>query len=149
MAGKSAAIRKELEAIQKRNRGLLRPADVVEFAADPNTALHSQFTWDDDEAAIRWRLHQARNVIRVHVQVIENDSPPVKVWVSLTEDRRAGDGYRSTVDVMADESRRERLLEQARRDMELFAAKYSNLTELSPVIAAMKKVRRRRASAAN
>ena len=143
------AILAELEAIQKRHRGLLRPEDVVEFATDPDTALHAQFTWDDDEAAGKWRVHQARNVIRVHVQVIENDSQPVKVWVSLTEDRRQGNGYRSMTDVMSDDSRRERLLEQAEKEMNVFVSKYSNLKELASVIAAMKKVRKRRASAAN
>jgi predicted component of viral defense system (DUF524 family) len=139
----------ELQAIQKSNRGLLRPEDVVEFAKNPDTALHSKFTWNIQEAAEQHWLHQARNVIRVHVQVIENNSPPVKVFVSLTEDRNKGNGYRSMTDVMSDESRRERLLAQAEREMKTFVSKYSTLKELAPVIAAMKTVRRRRVSAAN
>ena len=48
---KTKEIQDELELIAEAHGGILYPRDVVEFAKDEETALHSQFTWDDSEAA--------------------------------------------------------------------------------------------------
>jgi hypothetical protein len=48
--------REELAKLKKR--GKLSPSDVVEFARDEKTALHSCFEWDDSVAAREYRLHQ-------------------------------------------------------------------------------------------
>jgi hypothetical protein len=43
---------------------------VVEAARDPNSPLHSAFTWDDAEAAEQYRLAQARVLLRrVRVEI--------------------------------------------------------------------------------
>jgi hypothetical protein len=55
--GKMDQILKELEEIEKKH-GILKPEHVVKFAENPRTALHEKFTWDDSEAAQRWRLHE-------------------------------------------------------------------------------------------
>ena len=60
----------ELERIAKANGGVLRAEDVVESARNERSPLHASFTWDNDEAAERWRLHQARNLIWVSVQYL-------------------------------------------------------------------------------
>jgi hypothetical protein len=39
---------------------LVDPWKVLEYARDPNTALHKWFEWDDALAAQRYRLHQLR-----------------------------------------------------------------------------------------
>jgi hypothetical protein len=67
------AIVAELETIRRNAGGVLRPEDVVSFAADPDTELHSRFEWDDTEAAQQYRLWQARQLIRVTVTVL----PPI------------------------------------------------------------------------
>ena len=64
------AIVAELETIRRNAGGVLRPEDVVSFAADPDTELHSRFEWDDTEAAQQYRLWQARQLIRVTVTVL-------------------------------------------------------------------------------
>ena len=53
----------ELKAIESR-AGKLTPEQVVNAAADEASALHSCFTWDDSEAAAKWRLDEAREIIR-------------------------------------------------------------------------------------
>jgi hypothetical protein len=53
----------ELRAIENR-AGKLTPEQVVNAAADESSALHSCFTWDDSEAAAKWRLDEAREIIR-------------------------------------------------------------------------------------
>lgn len=44
--------------------GELTPVAVVRAASVPDHPLHSQFEWDDREAAVQHRLSQARNLIR-------------------------------------------------------------------------------------
>ena len=53
----------ELKDIENR-AGKLTPEQVVNAAADEASALHACFTWDDSEAAAKWRLDEAREIIR-------------------------------------------------------------------------------------
>jgi hypothetical protein len=46
----------ELNQIAATHGGELREEDVVEFAKNPETALHDYFTWDDKKAAAKYRL---------------------------------------------------------------------------------------------
>ncbi len=115
----------------KSQHGALVPAEaVVDFARDDSTALHAYFDWDDTEAARKWRIEQARHVIRMIVEVIAQDLPPVRAFVSLTTDRNAGGGYRSVRDVLADDRLREQMLQDALSEFKLFRAKYEGLKEL-------------------
>lgn len=58
------AIAAELAKLTLLGGGVLTPHAVVGAAKDPLSAMHAQFTWDDDEAADAWRLDQARQLIR-------------------------------------------------------------------------------------
>ncbi len=134
--------REELEHIRLQHGGVLRATDVVEYARDPDTALHGRFEWDDTKAAEQHRVWQARELIRVVVHTRPACQPPTRVYVSLTNDRRNdGGGYRTLDEVMRSESMREALLKQAHADMVLFETKYRQLTELASVITAMKAAR--------
>jgi prophage tail gpP-like protein len=136
----SERIAAELELIAKRGGGVIKPERVVEFARNEKTALHSQFTWDDGEAAEAYRLWQARQVIRVCVRYVgENDDKPTRAYVSLVEDRVEG-GYRPITAVMADAEMRESLLAQAKAEMKRWSAKYRELTELASVFAAIDQI---------
>lgn len=73
-----SAIKKEMEAIMVG--GVIHPADVVEVARDPKSAMHNQFEWDDDEAAQAYRLQQARALIRrIRVDVVRSDQEVVHI----------------------------------------------------------------------
>ncbi len=54
----------ELEAIREANAGRLMPDDVLQYAANPKSPLNAAFTWDDSLAAEKYRLDEARNLIR-------------------------------------------------------------------------------------
>lgn len=128
----------ELEVIRNQHSGLLKAEDVVAFARDNvDTALHGKFTWDDTEAAEKFRLMQARQVIRVHVKIYPREKQRVRAYVSMLEDRRKGGGYRSTDEVMQVTALRDQLLYQAHREMKAFVHRYEHLEELAGVIAAM------------
>jgi hypothetical protein len=141
---KKDAIKTELELISKKS-GTLNPHDVVVFAKNPKTILHSCFTWDDTEAAQQWRLHQARMIIRVVVNVIstEDDEKEYRMFVSLRADRQAGIGYRPLISILGDEELKVQMLEEAHEEMQLFKEKYKDLKELTEVFVAMDKVSRK------
>ena len=137
----NAMIRAELESIRQANPDqMLREEEVVEFASDPSTALHDRFVWDDGAAAHQYRLEQARKVIRVTVEVMKDDKPPVRLYVSLESDRQKGGGYRHITEVCSDEEMYAELVDQSRREMQAFQRRYREIEELQPVIAAMQSV---------
>lgn len=130
-----AEVLAELEELRRRHGELLKPEDVVEFARDPTTALHAKFVWDDTEAARRYRLQQAGEVIRLVITVYEEASKVhrIRAFVSLPSDRAQGGGYRSTAEVMGDETRRGEMLQDALAVFQAARKKYAHLKELAGV----------------
>lgn len=140
-----ASIREELERIARSHGGLLKPEDVVEEARQPSSPLHSQFTWDNSEAAHHWRLFQARNLIRVVVVYHESPASESRVFVSLTPDRKEeGGGYRLLRTVLSNQQMRAQLLEDALHELQVFEDKYRHLKELARVFKAIKAVSKKK-----
>jgi len=133
-------VREELERLAHAHGGELHPAAVVAAARSEESPLHNSFDWDDSEAAGKWRLHQARMLIKaVVVYDRDEESEPVRMFVSLTSDR-ATNGYRLLTNVLSDVEQRACLLDDAREAMKSFKAKYRRLEELAAVFAAMDSV---------
>ena len=63
-----------LQRIEKQN-GVVTPASVVKIAEPKNAPLHPCFEWDDTKAAEKFRLDQARLIIRSVevVTMLDND----------------------------------------------------------------------------
>lgn len=127
----------ELNRIATDNGGVLNADDVVEFARDPETALHSHFDWDDAVAGEAYRREQARRLIRVYVTVLPNTSEEVRAFVSLSSDRKSGGGYRTIEAVLSDEDLTAVLIDDARRDFERFRRKYETLAAIAPALDAL------------
>jgi len=144
------AVLKELNTITQKHDGMLRPVDVVEFAKNERTVLHSCFTWNNTEAAEQWRIHQARMLIRVTVAVFQDDDETeYRAFVSLKDDRYGHLGYRPMISILGDGDLTEKMLEEALEEMATFKEKYKQLHELVAVFAEIDKVkmeRRRRKS---
>ena len=116
--------------------GIISPVDIVQTARSKSSPLHDYFEWDDGVAAQAFRLHQARNLIRVVVQVMEmpdKTEREVRVFVSLPSDRNECGGYRVMAEVLTDDALREELLESALADLRTFRKKYESLKELASV----------------
>jgi hypothetical protein len=139
-------ISQELFRIANKNGGVLKAEDVVKAAKTKTSILHEEFEWDDTEAAEQYRLQQARHLIRVTIQYV---GPPDKnittrVFVSLPSDRaNEGGGYRTITSVVNDPAKYAELLEDAKAEMQRFRYKYSKLSELAEVFAAMDRVGKR------
>jgi hypothetical protein len=133
-------IDRELDEIMSgSDEQTIHPADVVEFAKDPSTALHKRFEWDDGKAAHQYRVWQAREIINARMVVLDDGKGgrhAVRAYVSLTTDRDAG-GYRKTSDVIGNDAMRERLLADCRSDLRRVKKKYEHFRHVAE---AMKKV---------
>ena len=80
-------VQEELQAIYDET-GQLTPAVVLDRARDPEHPLHQRFDWDDNQAAERWRLHQAGQLIRsvkVNIERSETETVQVRAFVAKTE----------------------------------------------------------------
>jgi hypothetical protein len=104
-----AVIREELEAIAKS--GVLTPDEVVAAARNPNSAMHDQFNWDDQEAAHAHRLQQARQLIRsVTVEVTRSDLKVVQVPMFTQAPARSSEGYYKTQAIVRTQLNRQELI---------------------------------------
>jgi len=99
--GRKTIVEKELTRIYERD-GVITPTAVIEEATDPDSPLHDYFDWDNESAAYKWRIDQARRLIR-EVRIDNGEegkadiSPPVFVHVGT-----AG-GYLPTAVVVKNE----------------------------------------------
>lgn len=139
---KNKKIIAELRRIARANDGVLAPENVVNAARSVRSPLHKLFDWDDTAAAEKWRIHQARQVLRVTVEFVGSEKSPVRVFVSLTKDRTGDEtGYRSMVDVVSDDEFYAQMLGDALDELRVFKAKYARFKELREVFAVIDRVR--------
>lgn len=142
-----AAAVQELE----RENGKARPHDLLALARPASSPLHALFNWNNDEAAEKWRLHQAREFIRAvtvvyHEGEDEKWSGPAFVSVTtISEDAEGKEirdrGYMSVEKALSDPETRSQLLDEAIRQADYWKQKYRNLQELQPVVAAIEGVK--------
>lgn len=138
----------ELKKIAAENGGLLQPEIVVSKAKSPGSPLHDCFEWSDTKAAKEYRIWQARQLIRVSIEMIDGSSEPMNVFVSLKSDRRKdGGGYRVMTEVLSHAERRAQMLEEALEELNGFRAKYHHLKELAAVFASLRQVKTKKKAA--
>lgn len=139
------AVKRELEALCKLDKsGLLRPDAVVRAARNPKSALHEYFEWDDSIAAEKWRLEQARQLIRIVVDVIVPNEPPTRIYVSEAAARVTdGGGYVPFVSILSDEDRWRAYLQQALTEIDSLRRRYERIKELRPIWLTAQRVRER------
>lgn len=69
------AVIAELKPLQDEH-GEITPAKVVEAAKNKKSVLHDYFVWDNKEAANRYRLSQASELLRrIEIKIIKDGEP--------------------------------------------------------------------------
>lgn len=121
------------------SQGRLTPHEVVEASRPDDAPLHAAFEWDDAVAAECYREVQAGHIIRSIEVVIDKTDKPTRAFVSLaiTDGERE---YREVNKVLNIQSERQRLLAEARRELDAFKRKYAVLEELAGVFDAIERV---------
>ena len=116
----------------------VKPEQVLDKAKDTSSELHKCFDWNDTSAAEKYRLIQARDVIR-HLIVVKRDDEderePVQFRVMLKNERTQESGYKQTIVMVKDEDEYKKLLNQAYAELHSFKQKYSCLSELADILA--------------
>lgn len=136
LESRNEELRKELSAIAAR-RGGLTPKTVLDVAKNPNSTLHKYFTWDNTEAARRYREVQAGELIRrVKVTILANDSKPVTVRAFWPVKQIESDGtinrskpgsYIPISDVLENQEATRQLIANAKAELKAFSCKYRTL----------------------
>ena len=110
------------------------PAQIVDMARDSSTELHKCFEWNDTVAAEKYRLEQARQVVRILVIKREDgqkDQPERRFF----HKNEYSEGYKSLEFIVRNDTEYEKLLKQALAELHAFKAKYHALSELEEILA--------------
>lgn len=133
--------RAELLALYRRD-GFVTPESVVKAATPKSSPLHDYFTWDDSEAARRYRLVEAQGLIRrykITVEVAPERTVRLRAFSAIP-----GTGYVSTPDGLAQQETRDVIFQQAVRELSALRRKYDALVDVDAAWQAASNGSRRR-----
>lgn len=145
------AVREEFRRIYEREHELT-PQTLVEESRDEDAILHPEFTWDDQEAAEKWRIEEGAHILRSHMTVFEiktdkgvETTPPMRTLIKL-ELRGAEEPYGEKAqrwvqtgvyapihEVMADEEARRLYVRSAWFDLASWRRKYRDIAEFAEI----------------
>ncbi len=111
------------------------PAQILDKARDNKSELHKCFDWNDSEAAEKWRLHQARNIVCSLVYKEESKEAAPSVRLFFKTDNECG--YKPTSLILQNKDEYKKLLSRALAELNSFKAKYKTLSELDGVFDAI------------
>lgn len=117
------------------------PQEIVEKARDEATELHKCFEWDNEIAAEKYRVYEARQLTRHLVieepepQEGEQEKPPVRFFLQTVNST----GYKPTETIYRNRDEYRDLLDTAKAELKAFQRKYSRLKELDGVFEAIDK----------
>lgn len=136
---KNDELRKELAAIASKRAGL-NPSTLLAHAKHPKSVFHGYFTWDDTEAARRWREAQAYELIRRVNVTIETPEgreitvrafwPVKKVEADGTIDQGKRGSFMEIGVAMTNKEAIDQIVDNAKKELAAFSTKYSKLQEL-------------------
>lgn len=126
-----------LEDIRVKNDGHLTPETVLKAAKRKSHPLYSQFEWDDAVAAGKYRLDEARYLIRSVVVKVEGreDRAPVRAFVSVGPPNQSS--YTSVQVAMSDFDMRQEVIGRALNELRSWSDRYYHLVEFSGIVQAI------------
>lgn len=112
--GNYARAKTALDAVESDIGPRPTPKAVVDHARNPRSPLHSFFCWDDGVAAERYRIIQARELLRVRVEIINHTIDlSIPAYVRDVDQKPTDQGYIDLVSVRASETKsRETLIRE-------------------------------------
>lgn len=129
-----ADLRTELMAIREEY-GALTPANIVEAARDDGHPLHHRFEWDDAIAGEKYRLQQARQLIRVVRETYtDGQGRPADVRTFHAIPREAGMVYEPVQEVIADDIATKILMQSMEREWRQLKARYERFGEFRSMV---------------
>lgn len=139
VTGVAADVAEAIAAAYTRTEGVNLADEVLHDARDPKSPLHKHFTWNDTEAAEKYRRQQAEALIRrVKVQIIPaKESEPITVRAYIA-DRSVSESPtpRRYVGVEDLSDHGAAMVASAQRDLAWLRRKYRHLSAFSELLRA-------------
>jgi hypothetical protein len=117
------------------NTGSLTPRRLLEVARPESHPLHDRFEWNDSVAGEKYRLVQARDLIKsVKLRMIDanNEQLVVPEFVSVT--RPTGTAYESVETISQDPMLSAIVLREAEREWKIFERRYRHLDVIMKMV---------------
>lgn len=119
------------------------PAEIVDAARPKRSPIHNAFTWDDQVAAERWRLDEARHLVQhlvVSVPWEDGTETRVRAFHSVTvagedEDGPLSRGYVSGEVVWSSPELTDQVVTRAFRELRGWTDRYRTYADLGHVVA--------------
>ena len=106
------------------------PEEVLKKAKNKKSELHKCFEWDNDIAAERYRLQQARQIIQLLVVTpVAEEHTPLRAF-QITSERNT---YQSTRLFLEQPDEYQVLLDRAKQELQSLRSRYKMLTELETI----------------
>ena len=127
--------------------GSATPDALVDAAWPKDSPLHEAFTWDNSLAAEKWRLEEARCIIRalVTVEIIDGSEQEIRAFVSVQPDEAESRIYHPIKAALSDKRYYQQVLDNGLRDAGAYADKYRSIRELSKIVGTIDRVLDQRA----
>lgn len=133
-----------IEELDRKN-GKVTPNILLDSSRSEDSVMHPCFEWNDDVAAEKYRVSQARDIIGNLVCVAvskgnEEPQKPTRAFVNVSESKKAGT-FRPVHTAMKDEEMRKVVLRNALKELFEIKNKYDGLKELSRVFEAIEETK--------
>jgi hypothetical protein len=126
-----------------REQGLSQPGDIVDDARPEDSPLHDAFTWDDGEAADKFRLQEARHLCN-SIIIIRDETPgapEAPAIVSVVDHKTFDRAYVTTIEAYSDADYRKQMLADAKAGLLAWRHRYNQLEkELGRIFAVIDEV---------
>ena len=128
-----------ITAIKEKSGGTISPDSLVEAAKKKTHPLHKLFTWDDTEAAAKFRLSEAGTLLRsIEITYLELPDQPRRAFEILLRKQTGSSDvrtlYGTAEEVAADPSAHSKLIAEAVTTLMAWRARFRYLQELSHLI---------------
>lgn len=129
---------KELQSLEKQH-GALTPQLVVDAARSVDSPLHDSFDWNDESAADKYRLSQARQMITTVQVEFADRTQDAFFHVQVSGPSGSQGMYLSSEKVISDIELHAQVVDKARQELEYWQRKYDELQEAPLLLEEAKK----------
>lgn len=127
------AFKQMLEEIETE-QGIITPKEVLRRAQSVDSPIHALFDWNDTSAAAKYRLHQARLLIR-EITIEWQGAETKGYWSATIEvEEIPVKGYFSTARLVTDKAIYNAVLKDAVRELKYWDKKYKEVQALGKII---------------
>ena len=121
-------VKNEIESIGES----VTPKQMVDYARqNPESELHKCYTWDDTEAAEKWRIQESRFIMcnLVITKVDDEENRELTTFRVFYQTGVNDEGYKPLTMILEKPDERQALINKAYREAQAFAEKYRTLKD--------------------